>query len=81
MWLCNDIFTYQRRKTREVMVGDVGVGGSNPIRVQSMTIADTMDTQATVAEVIELVEAGCEIVRITAPSIHEAENLGKIKPN
>lgn len=79
MQYCNDIFTYKRRKTREVMVGDVGVGGSNPIRVQSMTIADTMDTQATVAEVIELVEAGCEIVRITAPSIHEAENLGNIK--
>jgi len=76
---CKDIFSYHRRKTRTVMVGDIGIGGDNPIRVQSMTIADTMDTQATVAEVAELAEAGCEIVRITAPSINEAENLKNIK--
>lgn len=68
-----------RRKTREVMVGDVGVGASNPIRVQSMTITDTMDTEATVRQTIELCEAGCDIVRITAPSIREAENLKNIK--
>jgi (E)-4-hydroxy-3-methylbut-2-enyl-diphosphate synthase len=79
MKYCKDLFSYSRRKTREVMVGDVGVGGDNPIRVQSMTIADTMDTEATVAEVIQLVEAGCEIVRITAPSINEAANLAHIK--
>jgi (E)-4-hydroxy-3-methylbut-2-enyl-diphosphate synthase len=70
---------YHRRKTRVVYVGDVGVGGDNPIRVQSMTIADTMDTAATVKEIVQLVEAGCEIVRVTAPSIHEAENLKNIR--
>lgn len=76
---CPDIFHYQKRKTREVMVGKIGVGGDNPIRVQSMTIADTMDTKATVNEAIQLADAGCEIVRITAPSINEAENLRNIK--
>ncbi len=79
MKYCSDILQYQRRKTREVRIGDVGVGGDNPIRIQSMTISDTMDTPATVAETIQLVEAGCEIVRITAPSIKEAENLKNIK--
>jgi (E)-4-hydroxy-3-methylbut-2-enyl-diphosphate synthase len=76
---CPDTFAYRRRQTREVKVGDVGIGGNNPIRIQSMTISDTMDTAATVAETIELVEAGCEIVRITAPSLNEAENLRNIK--
>jgi (E)-4-hydroxy-3-methylbut-2-enyl-diphosphate synthase len=76
---CPDTFAYRRRKTREVKVGDVGIGGDNPIRIQSMTISDTLDTAATVAETIELVEAGCEIVRITAPSLNEAENLRNIK--
>jgi len=76
---CYNLFQYQRRKTRVVQVGDVPVGGDNPIRVQSMTIADTMNTKATVEEVIQLVEVGCEIVRITAPSINEAENLKNIK--
>jgi (E)-4-hydroxy-3-methylbut-2-enyl-diphosphate synthase len=72
-------FHYRRRKTRVVYVGDVGVGGDNPIRVQSMTIADTLDTKATVDEIERLVEVGCEIVRVTAPSIKEAENLRNIK--
>ncbi len=76
---CHDTFAYRRRPTRVVNVGDVAIGGNNPIRVQSMTISDTMDTDATVAETIELVEAGCEIVRITAPSLNEAENLRHIK--
>ncbi len=76
---CDNLFHYSRRKTRVVPVGDVAVGGDHPIRVQSMTIADTMDTEATVKEVIQLVEVGCEIVRITAPSIKEAENLKNIK--
>jgi (E)-4-hydroxy-3-methylbut-2-enyl-diphosphate synthase len=76
---CDAPFFYHRRPTHEVKVGDVGIGGDNPIRVQSMTIADTMDTAATVKETIALVEAGCEIVRITAPSLHEAENLKNIK--
>ncbi len=72
-------FQYQRRRTREVKVGDVGVGGDNPIRVQSMTIADTMETEKVVAEAKGLVEVGCEIVRITAPTIHHAENLKNIR--
>lgn len=72
-------FFYRRRPTHEVKVGYVGIGGDNPIRVQSMTISDTMDTAATVKETIELYEAGCEIVRITAPSMNEAENLRNIK--
>jgi (E)-4-hydroxy-3-methylbut-2-enyl-diphosphate synthase len=75
----SNLLNYRRRKTRVVYVGDVGVGGDNPIRVQSMTIADTMDTAATVKEIVQLAEAGCEIVRVTAPSIHEAENLKNIK--
>lgn len=61
------------------MVGNVGVGGNNPIRIQSMTTTDTMDTDATVAQSITMIEAGCEIVRITAPSKKEAENLANIK--
>ena len=61
------------------MIGNVGIGGNNPIRVQSMTTTDTMDTEATVAQSIRMIEAGCEIVRITAPSRKEAENLKNIK--
>jgi (E)-4-hydroxy-3-methylbut-2-enyl-diphosphate synthase len=76
---CNSLTNYQRFKTREVMIGDIGVGGNNPIRVQSMTTTDTMDTEATVAQSIRMIEAGCEIVRITAPSKKEAENLQNIK--
>ncbi len=76
---CDSVFSYQRRKTHEVMVGSVGIGGSNPIRIQSMTISDTLDTEATVREVTALAEAGCEIVRITAPSMREAENLRAIR--
>ncbi len=76
---CDSPFSYRRRTTHEVKVGEIGIGGNNPIRVQSMTIADTMNTPATVKEAIALVEAGCEIVRITAPSLHEAENLKNIK--
>jgi (E)-4-hydroxy-3-methylbut-2-enyl-diphosphate synthase len=62
-----------------VQVGDIGIGGANPIRVQSMTTTDTMDTAATVAQSIRMIEAGCELVRITAPSKKEAENLAEIK--
>ena len=72
------LYTPQRRLTRVVQVGDVAVGGNNPIRVQSMTTTDTLDTAACVEQVAELVEAGCEIVRITAPSLKEAENLANI---
>jgi (E)-4-hydroxy-3-methylbut-2-enyl-diphosphate synthase len=76
---CNSLTQYQRFKTREVKVGNVGIGGDNPIRVQSMTTTDTMDTQATVEQSIRMIEAGCELVRITAPSKKEAENLAVIK--
>lgn len=76
---CNSLTMYSRLKTREVKVGNVGIGGNNPIRVQSMTITNTMDTEATIAEAMRMVDAGCELVRITAPSIKEAENLQKIK--
>jgi (E)-4-hydroxy-3-methylbut-2-enyl-diphosphate synthase len=61
------------------MVGDVGIGGNHPIRIQSMTTTDTLDTVGTVRQVIQLYEAGCEIVRVTAPSIKEAENLKEIR--
>ncbi|MBV6445801.1 MAG: 4-hydroxy-3-methylbut-2-en-1-yl diphosphate synthase (ferredoxin) [Ignavibacteriaceae bacterium] len=76
---CNSLTAYSRFKTREVMVGNVGIGGNNPVRVQSMTTTDTMDTKATVDESIRMIEAGCEIVRITAPSLKEAKNLEVIK--
>ncbi|MFC2094570.1 (E)-4-hydroxy-3-methylbut-2-enyl-diphosphate synthase [Bacteroidota bacterium] len=76
---CNSLTEYSRYKTREVFVGDVPLGGSNPIRIQSMTITDTMDTKATVDQTIRMVDAGCEYVRITAPSINEAKNLENIK--
>jgi (E)-4-hydroxy-3-methylbut-2-enyl-diphosphate synthase len=75
----NDIFNYSRYRTREVKVGDIGFGGDNPIRIQSMTTTDTMDTQATVEQSIRMIEAGCELVRITAPSIKEAKNLQNIR--
>src|SRR5579883_3335694 len=68
-----------RRPTREVMVGKVGVGGRNPIRVQSMTTTLTKDVDATVVQTIRLVEAGCEIVRITTPTVQDAKALGEAK--
>ena len=76
---CNSLTEYSRYKTREVKIGDVPLGGNNPIRIQSMTITDTMNTIATVEQTIRMVEAGCEYVRITAPSINEARNLENIK--
>lgn len=68
-----------RFKTREVKVGNVAIGGNNPVRIQSMTNTNTMETGATVAQSISLFEAGCQMVRITAPGIREAENLAAIK--
>ncbi len=70
---------YQRLKTKEVSVGNLLIGGNNPIRIQTMTTTDTMDTEATVAQTIRCIEAGAELVRITAPSKKEAENLAVIK--
>jgi len=76
---CNSLTAYSRRKTIEVSIGDVPMGGNNPIRVQSMTTIDTMDTLGSVEQTIRMVEAGCEYVRITAPSLKEAQNLEEIK--
>jgi (E)-4-hydroxy-3-methylbut-2-enyl-diphosphate synthase len=76
---CNSLTQYSRYKTREVFIGDIPLGGNNPIRIQSMTTTDTMNTIATVEQTIRMVEAGCEYVRITAPSINEAKNLEVIK--
>jgi (E)-4-hydroxy-3-methylbut-2-enyl-diphosphate synthase len=76
---CPSLTRYERWKTRAVRIGDIGIGGDNPIRVQSMTTTDTMDTAATVAQSIRMIEAGCELVRITAPSKKDAENLAEIK--
>ena len=76
---CNSLVEYSRRKTIEVKIGDVPMGGNNPIRIQSMTTVDTMDTKGSVEQVIRMVDAGCEYVRITAPSIKEAQNLEAIK--
>lgn len=76
---CQSLTEYKRRATIEVSIGDIPIGGDNPIRVQSMTTCDTMDTEGTVAQAVRMVEAGCEYVRITAPSIREAKNLGVIK--
>ncbi len=75
---CPDLLHYARRETREVKVGNVGIGGNNPIRVQSMITSDTRDTPACVAEVLALAEAGCEIVRITAQTRVYAANLENI---
>jgi len=76
---CADPYHYTRRPTRVVMVGEVGVGGVNPVRIQSMTTVSTMDTEATVAQIIRLAEAGCEIVRVTVPTVKEAQNLENIR--
>jgi (E)-4-hydroxy-3-methylbut-2-enyl-diphosphate synthase len=76
---CPDLYRYQRRATREVQVGKVGIGGGNPIRVQSMLTSDTRDADACIKEALELVDAGCEIVRITAQTRPIAENLEHIK--
>ena len=79
MQYCNSLTNYSRFKTREVKVGNIGIGGHNPIRVQSMTTTNTMDTIATVEESIRMIEVGCELVRITAPSKKDAQNLKNIK--
>src|SRR5919204_5714835 len=72
-------YAYRRRPTREVFVGDVGVGGSNPIRVQSMTTTRTQDVEATLAQVRRLVDGGCKIVRITAPTVADARAIGEVR--
>ena len=76
---CRSLINYKRWVTRSVKVGNIEIGGDNPIRVQSMTTTDTMDTEATIDQSIRMIKAGCEIVRITAPSNRDAENLKNIK--
>ena len=76
---CESLTKYHRRKSRVVHIGDIPLGGDYPIRIQSMTTTDTMDTQGTVEQSIRMIEVGCEYVRITAPSIREARNLAEIK--
>jgi len=70
-----NLFKYYRRHTINVSVGNSGIGGNNPIRIQSMTTSDTMDTTSTVNESIRMINSGCEFVRITTPSIHEAKKF------
>jgi (E)-4-hydroxy-3-methylbut-2-enyl-diphosphate synthase len=76
---CNSLTQYSRLKTKEIKVGDLLLGNLNPIRIQTMTTTDTMDTIATVEQSIRCIEAGAELIRITAPSKNEAENLLNIK--
>ena len=76
---CNNLFSRERFLTTEVKIGDLLMGAENPIRVQSMTTADTMDTEKSVEESIRMIDAGCELVRLTAPSKKDAENLANIK--
>jgi len=76
---CQDYFNRKRFNTRTVTIGEIALGGDNPIRVQSMTTTNTMDTKKSVDQAIRMIEAGCEIVRLTAPSKKDAENLAKIK--
>jgi (E)-4-hydroxy-3-methylbut-2-enyl-diphosphate synthase len=76
---CGSRFAYARRKTREVQIGTVGIGGTQPIRVQSMTTTRTQDIEGTLAQTIRLIEAGCEIVRITAPTVTDAQAIGEVK--
>lgn len=71
--------SYERRKTREVSVGTVKIGGENPISIQSMTNTDTRDADATIAQIKRLEEAGCDIVRVAVPDIKAAKNIAKIK--
>jgi (E)-4-hydroxy-3-methylbut-2-enyl-diphosphate synthase len=78
MKYCPSVFRASRRPTREVFAGTVGIGGAHPIRVQSMITCDTMDTAACIEQTLELAAVGCEIVRITAPTVKDAANLEHI---
>ena len=78
MDFCPSLFHSQRRKTRVVSAGNVAIGGDNPIRVQSMITCDTMDTAASIQQTLDLAAVGCEIVRITAPTVKDAANLQHI---
>ena len=76
---CAALTAYQRLRTREVNIGGLLLGNLHPIRVQTMTTTDTMDTLATIQQSIRCIEAGAELIRVTAPSKKEAENLLAIK--
>jgi (E)-4-hydroxy-3-methylbut-2-enyl-diphosphate synthase len=76
---CESIFTTKRWKTRQVLVGNVGVGGNNPIRIQSMTTSSTRDSQATIDQIMRLSDAGCEIARVTVQGMKEADACEEIK--
>jgi (E)-4-hydroxy-3-methylbut-2-enyl-diphosphate synthase len=76
---CPSLTAYKRRKTITINIGDLPMGSDFPIRVQSMTTVDTMDTQGSIDEVVRMVDSGCEYVRITAPSVKEAQNLENIR--
>src|SRR4051812_47278393 len=78
MKYCDSRLSYRRRETRVVQVGGIGIGGANPIRVQSMITCDTMDTEASIRQTLDLAAVGCEIVRITAPTVKDAANLQHI---
>jgi (E)-4-hydroxy-3-methylbut-2-enyl-diphosphate synthase len=78
-YYCESLQTYRRLPTREVKAGDLTIGNFHPVRIQTMTTTDTLDTEGTVAQAIRCIEAGAELVRITAPSKKEAENLRVIK--
>ncbi len=78
-YYCESLTVYKRLPTREVRIGNLLMGANHPIRIQTMTTTDTMDTEATVAQAIRCIEAGAELVRITAPSKNEAENLRNIR--
>lgn len=76
---CNSLTKYARRKTITVKIGDVPMGSDYPIRVQSMTTVDTMNTEGSIEQIIRMIDSGCEYVRITAPSVKEAQNLENIR--
>jgi (E)-4-hydroxy-3-methylbut-2-enyl-diphosphate synthase len=79
MAYCVDLLSRKRFPTLEVRIGKLNLGGENPIRLQSMTTTDTMDTHKSIEQSIRMIDAGCELVRLTAPSKNEAENLGLIR--
>ncbi|MBI3236492.1 MAG: (E)-4-hydroxy-3-methylbut-2-enyl-diphosphate synthase [Chlamydiales bacterium] len=76
---CESIFQTIRRKTREVKIGSIGVGGNNPLRIQSMTTSNTRDVEATIEQIIRLSDEGCEIVRVTVQGMKEAQACEEIK--
>jgi len=75
----SSLYAYERRRTIPVQIGDLHLGSDFPIRIQSMTTVDTMDTQGSIEQSIRMIDAGCELVRITAPSVKEAQNLENIR--